>query len=748
MLSRSLIEITDNIIDINENNINLFEYFDKSKIPAWEPKSKLPDYSSLTRVYFDIETTGGVLNGDKVLDKIQWNRDKDVEDIFKTVFKKSSTDKDKFILASIRKYLKGTIKPFDEMLLSYGNNPVDHEIVLIGLMNEAGKPVIINCRESKISTDEARKLLSKNSEVTQNILDGLTIVNAGNEKKGLERFIKFLNDKLPDILTGFNIFKFDLPFIIKRCELLGIKHPFYTNFKRWTCHKTAQKFGEPQTYRGIWFNRKDKKETAIIDLYNQVLSWDFVSRKLTRYSLKQSCLQTGLRKTQRTELTFPEMLECIDKGSLEPLTEYLVYDLEDTKLLGDFLIPAIYYQKMFLPDWKLQSISHSGNGSKWNDIIKKYYFQTLKWIESNLPETDDKHWFTGGLAGANAGVFRNVSKIDVASLYPSIMLTYGIYSLKDSNIILLAILKYLKEWRLRLKAKKANGTASNEEIQCEAAFKVMINSAYGCLAVMGINFNDYMSASLVTAYGRKILKLMCQKIVDNGGRIVSIDTDGCYYSTDDDTFVKNLEIYEIVQNSMPNGIDLDYELEAKLFFVPPKEAKKIEKQILSDVEDVVNDGLKKNYVIISWKKQPKGQKLDRVNAPLVIKSKGRFVKRDRCKFEKDCQPEMLLKLTEEGLEGLENYYEKIKAELESFSYPIDSLKITRKVRVGEKKICKYGEPGEVVSYYRGYDIPTFHKRTGKQNKKGIENWIIEGEYNNQFYINLLDKMYGEIKKYL
>ena len=571
-----------------------------------------------------------------------------------------------------------------------GLDPKTCRIVLIGLMDEKGESHIIDC--------------------------------LNNEKQGLMEFVKFLHDKSPDLLNTFNGFKFDLPFLIERMRLHKVSHPFKVNMKREKCFKVAQMFGQPQIYNDIYCKLGVKqKEVTLIDLFHQVLAWDFVARKLTSRSLKQSVLQMGLRKEARLELSFEEMMQQINSGDITKLKEYLVYDLEDTKLLADNLIPNIWYQKLFLPDWKLQSISTSGNGSKWNDVLKKHYQQTLY----HLPETDDKKSFQGGLTGANSGYFPNVSKIDVASLYPSIMLTYGICSHKDTDFIQLSILKYLLDFRLNLKSKKKDGTATQEEKRTEGAYKVIINSGYGALGTMGIEFNDYVSAALVTAYGRAILRLMVNTITDNGGVICSIDTDGVYYSTNDPTFTKNKEIHKLTQVVMPNGINLDYELEAAALFVPPR---------FKNTKTVSNEGLKKNYIIVT--KDGK------------VKCKGRYVKRDVSKFQKEFQPNIIKLLTESKYKA-EIYYRECLEMLQSGIYPIDDLKITRKIRKGEKKLVELGvgKEGEQASFYKGID-QVFDRGVGKSGrplKQGLRQvWTVDGDVDWDFYINLLNEMWQEV----
>lgn len=647
-------------------------------------------------------------------------------------------DEDKLDLFSYPEYElkqwqpKITLKSYKELskifidIETSGLSKENDVIELIGLYNHFGVSVIINCLPKDINQQLLINNLNKKFPYKYSN-DNLLIINCGNESNGLKKLLEILIKKEPDILAGFNSFEFDLPFIIHKLEKYNLRSPFYVSQYE-TVFRSAQKFGSPSIYNSIYFNGTSRGKTAVLDLYHQVLAWDFVARKLTRHSLKQAVLQTGLRKEARLELSYPEMRSVVSRGDLERYSEYLIYDLEDTKLLGDMLIPAIYYQKLFLPTWKLQKISHSGNGSKWNDILKQSY------NNQNLPETAEKMLFTGGLTGANKGLFFNVSKIDVASMYPNIMLTYGIQSIKDANYFQLSLLKYLLDFRINLKIKKQNKTATNEEKQTEGAYKVIINSGYGSLGTQGIEFNDYIAAALVTAYGRAILKLMVAEIVKNGGKIVSIDSDGIYYSTDDPTFELNKRIHQLVNSAMPKGINLDYELEAKTFYVPPKESKKITIELIDYTENIKNDGLKKNYIIVGLDGK--------------IKSKGRYVKRDRCVLEKEFQP-TLVKLLSESKDKAYEYYQKILLDLSMGVYPVDNLKITRKIRKGEKELVDlgFGKEQDVISYYFAESEIQYGKRGQPlKNKKQIKtmNGIPGGEY----YISIVKALFQEIWQFV
>jgi DNA polymerase I len=589
-------------------------------------------------------------------------------------------------LLDIFDYYKGTIpewkptkkiKPYSELTKVYldietaGLDPNKDRIFLIGMRNEKKEDFILKHE---------------------------------NEATLLTRFLRVLRRKNPDILALFNGFEFDLPFLIRRCELHNINHPFWVR-PQTTVFRTAMKFNKPTTYNAVYLQNSD---TAIIDLYHQVLAWDYVARKLTSHSLKQSTLQMDLRKEQRLELLYEEMLNCWEnreEGGLEKLEEYLKYDLEDTELLGERLIPSIYYQKLFL-DWKLQSLSTGGNGSKWNSMLETAMPESKFKLK---PQTPVK--FAGGLTYALAGFYRNCFKVDVESLYPSIMLTYAIYSNKDSKMLQLQILQYMKFERLRLK-HLAEETGDEEANQMQGAMKVMINSAYGMLGTTGINFNDYEAAALVTGYGRVILKHMMIKVEEYGGGVIEADTDGLLITCKPG---QEREIWSKTNAAMPQGIKLAFEWQAKSIFIPPSK------------KDPTK-GLKKNYIIVFSKEE--------------MKANGKFRKRDKCVLEKTFQPKLVKLLTFEGKSAAQFYYDDIIEQLMTRDYPLDNLIVKRKVRANEKRLCelRLGEPGESTWYYFTLD------RIGGKGKHYYKP-TQTGDYSIEFYVDMVTQQYKDVMKF-
>jgi DNA polymerase elongation subunit (family B) len=509
------------------------------------------------------------------------------------------------------------------------------------------------------------------------------LITDKDEKKLLEKFVKWLKNNKPEILSGYNSLQFDIPFIIKRCEILGVKQPFKTSDYRITV-KTAQVFGEAISFQSCYLYGVD-----LIDIYHQVLILDNVKRVLTSHTLKQSVIQMGLRKEQRLELDYKEIQECWKNGDLEKIEEYLKYDLDDTELLTDFLLPSVYYQQLFVPGMNVQKLATTGNGTKWQAVLEDLYPE----IGKGVIESDPKCKYVGGYTVGYSGLHRNTSKVDVSSLYPSIMLVYGITSYKDKDYKLLGIIKYLLEERLRLKGIAKTDPEAN---QMQGALKVLLNSAYGSLSTNGIAFNDYIAAALVTAYGRRIAKLMVDCIEKEDGKIVEVDTDGVMFSC---LSGKNQKIFEFVRDNLPTGIGMEHEWQAKALYIP-------------SVDNDLEIGLRKNYIIFHQNGK--------------VKATGKFRKRDICKLEQNFVIDYLKNYLESP-DDAEKYFKDNLDLIISGNYDIEKLTIRRKIRKREIELLKLGKTGDVISFYE----------TDKG--KGVE-----GEYSISYYQDKIKELRNEI----
>jgi len=143
----------------------------------------------------------------------------------------------------------------------------------------------------------------------------------------------------------------------------------------------------------------------------------------------------------------------------------------------------------------------SATGSQLNVLMMRSYLQDAH----SIPLSDQAVPFQGAISIGNPGIYNNCVRWDVASLYPSIILTYKIFdSSKDPCGNFLKMVQSLTETRLRYK-KLYKETGDPAYDAMSSSIKILANSCYGLLGATGLNFNSGKCATLVTEKGREIL---------------------------------------------------------------------------------------------------------------------------------------------------------------------------------------------------------------------------------------------------
>jgi DNA polymerase elongation subunit (family B) len=517
----------------------------------------------------------------------------------------------------------------------------------------------------------------------------VTIFDDADEKILLTKTWQFIRDNKPELLVGHNLFNFDLPFLIKRCKHYCVKHYFREDNESRRISASSF-YGKPIEFTPIRLSG-----TNIIDTFQQVCIWDKSAAKLTSYGLKSSVKALGLRTDERLELTAQQIQEYAADNNLDPVKTYLEADLKDTQLLADFLLPVVYYQRSIVPYLSFQDLAVASPALKAQKI-----HESLSNGEKTRADRPLKYE-GAAIACYQSGLHSNVAKIDVSSLYPSIMLRYGICSHKDNQHRFLGVMQYMREERFKLKALAKSGDIQANHQQ--NALKILINGSYGFLGTGGYSFNDYSAAALVTAYGRKILRLMESVAIEHKAVLIESDTDGILFS-----HPQPETVCEAISKTLPEGIQAELEFSGCGLFIPKA----------------------KTYVIV----YPDGE----------TTVKGLFRKRDRYPLQNEFPIEFVKRYFTQNPDLAGQYYQQIRESLLKRSIPIEQLTIRRKIGKGEKRLVErgLGQPGEIVSYYY-----MEQKRFHSQNGKPLSSTTVEtnsGDYWIDYYLRELDSQYREI----
>jgi len=357
-------------------------------------------------------------------------------------------------------------------------------------------------------------------------VDDTKLAITGTEEDIINELTDIIQMFDPDILVGHNIFNFDIPFLEKRAQFLGLALHWGRNLTPvWMNNVTQFRVGSSTTpvknYR--CYGR------TFVDTYWQIQRYDSNTQgKLESYSLKYLEKYFGLVDDDRPMVDTKNIVDEWETDK-DQVIHYALQDAKSTSELMDLIVQSEFYLTTMIPD-TFQDILLSGSASKINMLLITEYIQSGYSVP--LPPTDEASYVGGFVELRRAGLFENVAKIDVASLYPSIMLNEKIAPEVDDLGIFLTHLKSLTSKRLELKqlAQTCEEHLKPYYQGLEKAYKIIINSFYGYMGTPGMNFTDFNQASRVTEIGRELISSIADQIEDLGHKVIEVDTDGVFYS--------------------------------------------------------------------------------------------------------------------------------------------------------------------------------------------------------------------------
>jgi DNA polymerase, archaea type len=317
----------------------------------------------------------------------------------------------------------------------------------------------------------------------------------------IEAFCAYLRECNPSVVSGFNIFGFDFPYLQLCADNNGVELSLGRDESNIRFDKYTSKFRKDGS-QDYDYTRCHIYGREIVDMMFVAYHFDF-ARKYERYALKSIIEQEGLTKEGRTFYPADKIRENWDNPEERAkIKAYCMDDSDDSESLYKLMISSYFYFTQHIPK-SFQTMNYSATGSQLNSFLVRSYLQE----GHSIPKADEAVKFLGAISDGFAGVYRNVLKVDVSSLYPSVMIQYEVSDKdKDPKDHFLKMVKYFTEQRLADK-KKAKETGDRYYEELEQSRKIAINSAYGLLGAHGLNFNFPSGAAMVTEKGREILKI-------------------------------------------------------------------------------------------------------------------------------------------------------------------------------------------------------------------------------------------------
>jgi DNA polymerase, archaea type len=342
----------------------------------------------------------------------------------------------------------------------------------------------------------------------------------GGEKQLIEAFCEWVREVDPSVMTGWNIYGYDFPYLQKCAN----KYKIDLNIGR---DGSPAKFDNRESsfrYDGSneWAYHDVKVYgREIVDGMFLAVKYD-VGRNFPSWKLKaimehlhEDCnvkVKKGKKLNEVEQRIYEGMKDrqFYDAGTIkdnwhdpverEKIKRYCNGDGDDALNFFHLAVPAYFYLNQSVPK-PFTNMINKASGSQINSMLVRSYLQE----GHSIPQGSPKVEFQGAISFGVPGVYKNVQKWDLAGLYPSIIRQYKIEDkAKDPLGNMLKIVDYVSEKRLFHK-KVANETGSKYDRDMEQALKVIANSIYGFLGAQGLLFNSPECASEITRLARETL---------------------------------------------------------------------------------------------------------------------------------------------------------------------------------------------------------------------------------------------------
>ncbi|NEX14660.1 MAG: DNA polymerase [Prosthecochloris sp.] len=465
-----------------------------------------------------------------------------------------------------------------------------------------------------------------------------------SEKELLEKLISIIRLKDPDVIEGHNIFSFDLPYIQRRCEILGVEFRIGRDGSIPRSYQSSIRFAE----RSIDYPFFDIAGRHVVDTLFLVQNYDVAKRSMPGYGLKAAARYFGFASPDRTYVEYSDIADLWNNNP-ERLLNYALDDVRETQKLAAMLSGSNFYMTRMMPYTYAQT-SRMGPAAKIEALFVRDYLKEKHSLPK--PETGQQH--SGGFTEVFLkGILGPIVYADVESLYPSIMLFYDICPKSDERRIFPEILSSLKELRFATKSKakeekeKGNKDLSDNYDAMQSSFKILINAMYGYLGYSAGIFNDYEEADRVTTTGQEIARRMIKEFESRGCKVIEVDTDGILFVPPPHVQSQEDEIKLVKEVSavMPDGITIGYD-------------GRYRKMI---------SYLKKNYALLNYDG--------------TIKLKGSsLISRSGEKFGRDFIRKGFEKLLEEDVQGLHDLYVSFKEMIMNHSWSIEDFSRTESLK--------------------------------------------------------------------
>lgn len=497
---------------------------------------------------------------------------------------------------------------------------------------------------------------------TENI-DKDFVEKVESERDILTKFVKLVEERDIDVLTGYNTDEFDFQVLRERAETHGVTLKLGRNGER-------MKFNRRGRFSGA--RLKGRMHLDLYPFISHVIAPGLDSETLDLDSVAEELLGEN-----KDEMSWEEMKQSWQQK--ENLEKFADYALKDSKLafkLAEELVPQMLELSRITGIIPFDACRLTYGQLTENFLIREAFKRNM--LCQNRPSRSKRSdrrrqgAYSGGFVYTpEAGLYENIAVFDFKSLYPTVMVAHNIspdtlnlekckdrfqleefnYNFcQDSQGFFPELVEQLVEDRSKIKKEMAEVKESSQEYSSldsrQKAEKILANSFYGYLGYEGARWYSRESAEATTFLGRKYIKETVEKAEKNGYEVVYGDTDSVLLKKEN--IRENMdEFLDEVNSELPEFMELEFEGFFQTGFFTSTDSGK---------------GAKKKYALMDEDGNMKITGFEQV-------------RRDWSPVAKRTQKEVLRKVLDQDIEGAYKVARKTIDDLKNDEVPVEDLKI-------------------------------------------------------------------------
>ena len=376
-----------------------------------------------------------------------------------------------------------------------------------------------------------------------------TVFYFNTEEDMLKKFIKYVCHFDFDLLTGWYVGGFDIPYIVNRCLKLGINE----------LHNLSM-YGDvkiKKSYVGDYFIKMNGR--YVFDLlkgYRRLTNHQLDSYKLDAVGF----IETGEGKVEHKE-NFKELWQNIPK-----LLKYCFKDVMLCVLIDEQRNIINFHdeiRRMVGCRWE-----HIWNATLLHDIV---FLRKAKSLDMVLPtkKRSERVTYKGGFVESPiSGLHSNIAVVDLVSLYPNIIRSFNLSpeTIGKGNIkindlsfdenkkgICSIICEEILTKRFKIKdlmkieeKEHSKETSLYKKLYAEQwALKIIVNSLYGALGTPYFRMYCRDIADTITFGARTIIQWSSNFVKKLGFNVVYNDTDSVFFEIKNDNNLSTDELEKI-----------------------------------------------------------------------------------------------------------------------------------------------------------------------------------------------------------